>query len=416
MANKPQTVKGFRDFLPEQMTVRNRVITILRGVFEKYGFSELQTPALEYQEVLLGKYGEEAEKLMYLFEDSGKRKVGMKYDLTVPLARVAASYPDLPKPFKRYQIQPVWRAENTQKGRYREFYQCDVDTLGSSSPLADAEILAIINESLEALGFENYSININSRSVLFDLMNQSGLSEDKYLTTIQTIDKLDKKSEEEVQQELSDKGLTSEQIKNIFTAMDKAKPDAFLQQTMKYAKQMGVDDDRMYFSPSLARGLDYYTGPIFETVVTEPKIGSITGGGRYDNLLKSLGGPDEPAVGTTIGLDRIVDVITELELQSNIPATQTNVLVTYFNSDLFGKALDITNTFRQSGINTEILLDTDKPLEKQLKYADKKQIPYALIQGPEEIDQNKYVLKNLRNRTQETMTFEQVLATLLPNG
>jgi histidyl-tRNA synthetase len=398
------------------MAVRNRVINILRGVFEKYGFSELQTPALEYQEVLLGKYGEEAEKLMYLFEDSGQRKVGMKYDLTVPLARVMATHQDLPKPFKRYQIQPVWRAENTQKGRYREFYQCDVDTIGSNSPLADAEIFAVINDSLEALGFENYSININSREVLFSLMKQSGLPEEKYLTTIQSIDKLDKKSEDEVKEELSNKGLTREQIEHVFSAMKLAKPDDFLKETMDFARKFGVDDDRIYFSPSLARGLDYYTGPIFETVITEPKIGSITGGGRYDNLLKSIGGPDEPAVGTTIGMDRIVDVLTELDLQADISSTTTQVLVTIFNENTLNSAIDIANTFRDAGINTEILPDTTKSLDKQLKYADKKEIPYALIQGPEELAKNVYVLKDLRNRTQETMPFEQVLATLMPNS
>jgi len=409
--NKVQTLKGFRDYLPGQMAVRNRVIGIIRNVFEKYGFEELQTPAMEYQEVLLGKYGEEAEKLMYLFDDPGGRSVGLKYDLTVPLARVMATYPQLPKPFKRYQMQPVWRAEKPQKGRFREFYQCDVDTIGSSSPLADAEIIAVISESLENLGFEDFSININSRKVLFHIMESSGLPEDKYLTVIQSVDKLDKKPEEEIKQELRNKGINEQSIENLFSSMKSCQPDEYLQQVINLAKKYSVDD-RLYFQPSLARGLDYYTGPIFETVVTEPKIGSITGGGRYDNLLKQIGGPDEPAVGTTIGLDRIVEVITELEMNNDIPFSSTKVLATVFQPELLDDTIDLVNSLRKSGINTELYPDENSKIEKQLKYADKKGIPFAIIVGPEETERGKYVLKNLEERTQQELSFEELLATL----
>lgn len=415
MSNNVQTLKGFRDFLPEQMAVRARVVDILRGVFEKYGFAELQTPALEYQEVLLGKYGEEAEKLMYLFEDPGERKVGLKYDLTVPLARVMATYRDLPKPFKRYQIQPVWRAENTQKGRYRELYQCDIDIVGSSSPLADAEIVAVIAESLNTLGFEDFSININSRKVLFKLMEQSGLPEDNYFSVIQSIDKLDKRTEEEVKDELNKKGFSSEQINNIFNAMSKAQPDDYLNKVIEIANKLGVED-RLYFSPSLARGLDYYTGPIFETVVTEPKIGSITGGGRYDNLLKDIGGPNEPAVGTSFGLDRLVDVISELELKDNISYSNTQALVTIFQADMTGQSLELANSLRTANIKTELYPDENTKLDKQLKYADKKGIPFAVILGPEEINQNKFTVKDLKERTQRSVTFEELLETLTANS
>lgn len=413
--NKVQTLKGFRDYLPEQMAVRNRVINILRGIFEKYGFAELQTPALEYQEVLLGKYGEEAEKLMYLFQDPGGRDVGLKYDLTVPLARVVSTYPDLPRPFKRYQIQPVWRAENTQRGRYREFYQCDVDTVGSPSPLADAEILAVIADSLDALGFEDFSININSRKVLFKLMEDSQIPENMYLTAIQTIDKLDKKPEDVVKQELRNKGISEQSVEDIFTVMKNAKPDEYLEEVIKLANKLGVED-RLYFSPSLARGLDYYTGPIFETVVTEPKIGSITGGGRYDNLLKDLGGPDEPAVGTTVGLDRIVDVITELGLGENISLSQTQALVTIFSSDLLSSSIELAASLRAANISTELFPDENTKLEKQLKYADKKGIPFAIILGPEEVAQNKFVVKNLKVRSQESVNFEQLVESLSSSG
>lgn len=406
-----QTLKGFRDYLPEQMAVRTRVIEILRDVFEKYGFAELQTPALEFQEVLLGKYGEEAEKLMYLFEDPGKRKVGLKYDLTVPLARVMATYPDLPKPFKRYQIQPVWRAENTQRGRYREFYQCDIDIIGSSSPLADAEVIVVIADALDTLGFDDFSINVNSRKVLFKVMESAGIPEDKYLTVIQSIDKLDKKPEVEVKDELGDKGFNSEQINSVFNTLNKAQPDDYLKRVLELVNKLGVTQ-RVYFSPSLARGLDYYTGTIFETVLTEPKIGSITGGGRYDNLLKQIGGPDEPAVGTTIGLDRIVDVITELGLRKDIYYSPTTALVTIFDKDIFSFSVDITKALRGAGIKVELYPDQEAKLEKQLKYADRKGISFAIIVGPEELSKEIFTLKNLRERTQEELTFEQLLAVL----
>ena len=197
-----KTLKGFRDFLPEKMAIRQEVIRRLKNVFETYGFEELQTPALEYAEVLKGKYGEDAEKLMYLFKDQGDREVGLRYDLTVPFARVMASYQDLPKPFKRYQIQPAYRAENTQKGRYREFYQCDVDIVGSTSPLSDAEILGVINDALTSLEFPSFKIKVNSRQVLFTIIENAGIEKGLALSVIRSIDKLDKKSKEEVEQEL----------------------------------------------------------------------------------------------------------------------------------------------------------------------------------------------------------------------
>ncbi|HEX6976751.1 MAG TPA: histidine--tRNA ligase [Patescibacteria group bacterium] len=407
-----QTLKGFRDFLPSKMVVRNEAIRRLRIVFEKYGFEELITPAIESQGVLLGKYGEEAEKLMYLFEDQGKRKVGLRYDLTVPLARVAATYPDLPRPFKRYQIQPVWRAENTQKGRYREFYQCDIDTIGSTSPLADAEILAVIYESLGALGFPSFVIKINSRQVLFENLKKAGVKESMWLTTLSSIDKLDKKTKEEVEKELEKKGLMKDEIEKVFANFEKAVPDAFLASVMEYANQMGVKDTILKFDPYLSRGLDYYTGPIFESVVTEPKIGSLTGGGRYDKLLKTLGGPDLPATGTTIGLDRVCDVVEELDLWKDMKKTTTSVLVTVFSKELLSKSLEIATVLRQSGVNTEVYPEENTKLEKQLKYADKKNVSWVVIIGPNEIEENKVVLKNMSDNTQEILATDEVIKKL----
>jgi len=407
--SKLQPLKGFRDFLPEKMIIRNEAIRRLKSVFHKYGFEELQTPSVEYQEVLLGKYGEEAEKLIYLFKDPGGRDVGLRYDLTVPLARVAASNLNLTLPFKRFQIQPVWRAENTQKGRYREVYQCDVDTIGSSSPISDAEILAVVHDTLKILEFPEFTIRVNSRGVLFSSMEKAGLAKDKWLTTIQTIDKLDKKEKSEVEKELSEKGLDNEQISNIFIVLEDAEPDDYLKKVFEIVQSMKLDQDHIIFDPRLARGLDYYTGPIFETVVTEPKIGSITGGGRYDKLMKSLGGPDLPAVGTTIGLDRAVDVIEDLGLWKNIPSTNSQVLVTIFSPELENNSLSVTEKLREKGINTEVYLNTNVRLDKQLKYADKKGIKWLIVIGPEEVEKNTVILKNLETGHQEDIKLDDVV-------
>lgn len=403
-----QTLKGFRDFLPETMAIRNKVITTLKTVFESYGFAELQTPTLEYADALTGKYGEEAEKLMYLFQDPGKREVGLKYDLTIPLARVMGQYPDLPKPFKRYQIQPAFRAENTQKSRYREFYQCDIDTVGTTSPASDAEILAVISDCLTALKFTGFTIRLNSRQLLFDLIIKSRISSDKSLTVLHSIDKLDKKSREEVQSELEAKQITPLQIKDLFYYLEKAQPDTQLRKIMDLAKKMGAKNVK--FDPVLVRGLDYYTGAIFETMAEKPKIGSVTGGGRYDQLIKTLGGPDLPAVGTTIGLDRICDVISELNLWPDLPKSPTRLVVTVFSPELLNNSLSLSQSLRSQNINTELYPDLNIKLDKQLKYASAKGIPFVAILGPEEVEKNIVTLKNMQTGEQK-----QLSATQLPN-
>lgn len=396
-----QTLKGFRDFLPEKMAIRSRVINTFRKVFESYGFSELVTPTLEYAEVLTGKYGEEAERLMYLFKDQGGRDVGLKYDLTVPLARVMAQYPEIAKPFKRYQIQPAFRAENTQKGRYREFYQCDVDTVGTSSLYADAEILAVISDSLKALGFKDFTIRVNSRKILAQITDSA--------TVLQSLDKLDKKTETEVREELEGKGVKRPDIEEIFKKLASVVIDTDLQQVLDIAKKLGVENIK--FDPSLVRGLDYYTGTIFETIVTEPKIGSITGGGRYDNLIKSLGGPDLPAVGTTLGLDRICDVIEELNLWPDLKSP-TQVLVTVFSKELFNSSLEIAGELRKN-FNVDLYPDNAK-LDKQLKYAAAKNIPYVVILGPEEVAANLVKIKNMQTGEQKSLSIKECLQEIKP--
>ena len=399
-----QPLKGFRDFMPEKTIVRNKVIKILTDTFEKYGYEELVTPALEKQEVLLGKYGEEAEKLMYLFKDKGDRAVGLKYDLTVPLARVMSNNSNITLPFKRYQIQPVWRGDKPQKGRYREIYQCDIDIVGSKSPLADVEIVLIVNDALKALGFIDFEIRINSRQVLYDIMEVNSLPKEKWPTLIQTIDKLDKKDRSAISNELQEKGLSEETTTKLFNSLENAQPDKFLKEVLSILIKLEIEN--VVFTPTLSRGLDYYTGPIFETVIKEPKIGSITGGGRYDNLLKDLGGPDLPATGTSFGLDRICDVIEENNLW-DIKKTNTKVLVSVFSNELLELSLKSAKYLRGKGIKCEVYTDEDTPLKKQFNYANLKEIPWVVVLGPEEKEKEVLTLKNMASGEQQQLTLKE---------
>lgn len=398
--------KGFRDFLPQKMIIRDKVMSVFKEIFEKYGFDQIQTPAIEYEELLLGKYGEEAEKLIYRFSDRGKRKLGLRYDLTVPLARVISNYQEsLSFPFKRYQIQPVWRAEKPQRGRYREIFQCDIDIVGSSSPLADAEIISIIYEALNAIKINDFQIKINSRKVLFAVMEKVGIKKEKWLEVIRIIDKLDKKPKDKIIRELYQKGMKKEEIESLFTFLKKSKPDSFLEEVIGLASKMGVKN--LLFDPALSRGLDYYTGPIFETIVKKPKIGSVTGGGRYDNLLKNLTGKDYPATGSSIGLDRICDVIEEKKLLSD-KKTKTKVLVTVFSKDFLNNSLEILKILRKNNINSEVYLDPNTKLEKQIKYADKKGVQYVIFIGPEEVKNKIVTIKDLTKKEQRTFSFENI--------
>lgn len=394
---KAQTLKGFRDFLPVDARKRQYVIDALKKVFESYGFEPLETPTLEYEEVLAGKYGDEGEKLMYRFEDNGGRLVAMRYDQTVPLARVIAQYQnDLPMPFKRYQIQNVWRAENTQKGRYREFLQVDIDTVGTNSATSDAEIIAITKNSFEELGFKNYKILVNDRSFFGDLPPKA----------IIAIDKLKKVGAEKVKEELKEKGFDPE----VLTKLQNTAPSERLNLVIKIAEKMGVDKDKIVFEPTLARGLDYYTGTIIEVECPDYPTGSLGGGGRYDNLIGMFSGNQTPAVGFSFGFDRTIEAMDTLRLFP--PDLQkTRALVTIFNLDYANKSMEITNLLRSKNINTEIYLDANTKMEKQLKYADQKNIPYVVIVGPEEMGKKVVTLKNMKTREQKQLTLDQ-----LPNA
>lgn len=402
----PQTLKGFRDFLPSSARKRQYVITKLKAIFELYGFEPLETPTLEYEEILSGKYGEEGEKLMYRFEDNGKRRVAMRYDQTVPLARVVAQYQNqtenndqaLSLPFKRYQIQNVWRADKPQKGRYREFLQCDADIVGIHEGIADSEILAVVTKSIEALGFTQYKILINDRSVFENLPTEA----------IIIIDKLKKIGEENVIKELQEKGFSKEN----FDRVKNAKIPESLQKIIEQADILGVDCSKIEFSPTLARGLDYYTGLIFEIEIPTYPVGSVCGGGRYDNLLGLFTKNTIPAVGFAFGFDRIIEAMTESNLfPAHLQATAT-VLVTVFSSEYSDHSVKITKELRNAGIPTDLWMWDNAKIEKQLKYADQKHIPYVVIAGPEEISNQYVLLKNMKERKQEKVTLSEAIKRL----
>lgn len=408
MKNTPQTLKGFRDFLPRTMVVRNYVKDILVNVFETFGFQPLETPTLEYASTLLGKYGDEADKLIYAFKDQGDRQVGLRYDLTVPVSKVLSIYQNqISLPFKRYQIQPVYRAEKPQKGRYREVLQCDIDTFGPSSPLSDAEIIAVIYTVLQKLNFQKYSIRINSRTVLNQILSQSGV-ENNQNTVLQSLDKFQKIGTKGVKKELIAKGLPESLINQIFEYIKIAQPDNYLQQVFDRLPDFGIPQNAYQFDPTMVRGLDYYTGPIFETYVEKPKIGSVTGGGRYDDLVKTLGGPDIPAVGTTIGLDRIVDCIIDQNLLPDLSATKTKILIANFCTDTEKAVVNFVTDLRNQGVPA-VLYPTPDKLGKQIKYALTLGIPYLAIIGPDEAKNNAVVIKNLTKNEQKTISQAQAL-------
>ena len=391
-----RTLKGFRDFLPREAKKRQWLINTLVSVFESYGFEPLETPALEYAELLKGKYGEE-EKLIYEFETKGKDKVALRYDQTVPLSRVITQYQnDLVFPFKRYQIQNVWRGENPQKGRYREFIQCDADIIGSPSPIADAEILKLVLNIYKTLGL-SVIIKIN------DSENFKNLDK-KYVAAI---DKLEKIGESEVLSELTDKGLTEEVARKALSDLQIKPRTEKIKKVLLTLKQMGADMNSIAYEPTLARGLDYYTGIIFETVA-QGSSGSLCSGGRFDKLIGLFSGNDIPAVGFGLGFDRTIEVLEEQNLlpENNI---SSKVLVTIFNNDLKEKSLEVYKKLRDENISCEIYLDESAPLPKQLKYADKKGIPYVLIIGPKEVKENKVTIKNLKTGKQKTITKGEIL-------
>ena len=402
---EPRTLKGFRDFLPEEQISRQKMVDNIRKSYELFGFSPIETPTLEYADILTGKYGDEGDKLMYRFKDNGDRDVALRYDLTIPLARVVAQYGDIKKPFKRYQIANVFRADNPQKGRYREFCQCDADIVGSESINADAEILALTGFVLENLGVKNIEIRVNDRKFLDEYLNLEKISEDKKTFVLRIIDKLEKIGIEKVGEELEEIGVD----KKIVAAIGEKKLPigSNLEKIIALAKKINPKI-KIVFDFSLVRGLDYYTGTVFEARITDaPQFGSVAGGGRYDNLIGIFTNKKIPAVGISIGLDRLLAALQELKLVP-IEKTVTKVLVANFDEKLGAKYAEIVGVFRAAGINTETLYEVSD-LKKNLKYADDRAIPFVAIVGENEAKSGKVTLKNMKTGDQKEVSIEEAI-------
>lgn len=397
-------LKGFRDLLPADVRKKDFVINTIKKVFVSYGFEPIETPALEYASTLLGKSGSEAEKLIYKFEDRGKREIGLRYDLTVPLSRLVSSSPNLQIPLKRYQIQPVWRADKPQAGRFREFLQCDADIVGVKSIKADIEIIKMAIEALEKLGFKNFKIVINDRQILFETIKNQGFKEEEIFSVIRSLDKLEKFGEKGVEKELVKKGF-GKKTKNLLKVIKTTRTSENLNEILAYFKKAGLEN-KIEFSPTLARGLDYYTGMIFEIVSKDYSSGSLGSGGRYDNLVKNNQDRYLPAVGFSFGINRLIEALEKQGKKIN-NNDQTQVLVTVFDENYTEQSSLIASKLRDKKINTELYLENDK-LNKQLKYADKKGIPYVIIIGPDEDKNKTLTIKELSSGRQTSITADKI--------
>jgi len=413
---QPRTLRGFRDYLPEAMIPREQLIETARRVYRSYGFAPIDTPALEYLEILTGKGSDETDKQMYRFEDAGGREVGMRFDLTVPLARFAAQHiNELGTPFKRYHIATVWRGENTQRGRYREFMQCDFDTIGTTSVAADIETALVIHDLVRAIGFEKFTIAVNNRQVLTGLLEKCDLA-DQSVAILRALDKLAKIGREKVAAEMqATAGATTEQADSVLQLAEmEGDNDSVLQQVealvagsetgeqgvarlrelLAAVAAAGVPDARVRLDVAIARGLDYYTGTIFETTLDDlPGIGSICSGGRYDNLAELYTKQQLPGIGASLGLDRLLAAMEELGMIDKI-ATPALVFVAYFDKARLPDYLKLAANIRAAGVGVEVYPEAKK-LGKQLSYADKKGFRYAIVAGSREFDAGEVQLKEL---------------------
>jgi histidyl-tRNA synthetase len=424
MSTKPPG--GTRDFLPEEIRRREYVIRIVRDVYERYGFEPLETPAFENIETLIGKYGDEGNKLIFKIlkrgehEASGEADLALRYDLTVPLARVVAQYQnELPKFFKRYQIQPVWRADRPARGRFREFYQCDIDAIGSTSLVVEVDLLAAVSEVLGRLGFDDFVVRLNHRRLLTALLDLNGVPESQHGAALISIDKLGKVQADVVIAELAARGMSSAAAARLLEAFT-GHGDTFgrLQSVLGEHEQgaSALTDlgaivqfaegtpaaGRIRVDPSLARGLSYYTGTIMEIAVPD-LAGSLGGGGRYDNLIGMFLGRDVPACGFSLGLERIIVVMTE---RSMFPATVAgggvDVLVTIWSDQARGDALRLAAELRRAGLRVDVYPESDK-LGKQVKYAASRNVSFVAILGDDERARGEVAVKDLRTGDQQSV-------------
>lgn len=430
---KPQLLKGFRDFFAEDIQIRQFVINTFKRVFEKYGYEPLETPALEYADIFEKEAGEEAAKLFYKFKDEGGRNIMLKYEVMIAMCRaVAENINTIVFPYKRYQIQPVWRAEKPQKGRYREFTQCDADTIGSDSVLCDAEFIQMGIEALKELGFDKFMANISNRKFLNGIILYSGASNEQFIPICLSIDKLPKIGRDAVKKELLEKRKIPESVANkildivtkkgsieeLFSSFKKQLKDVpvavegltELEQIFNYLRLVDLPKENYKFAPYIARGLAYYTGPIWEFEILDGNVGSIAGCGRYDNTIGRFVGRRMPATGGSFGIDRIVEVIKDRKMfQSS--KTPIRVLVSLFDQSLLQDTLRVTNELRKNNIPTMLYPEATK-LDKQLKYADRKKIPYVVIVGPEEIKKKIVKLKDMKTGEQLELNQENLILKL----
>ncbi len=427
----PRTPKGFRDFLPETMLRRNYVLDSITEEFHRFGFEPIGTPILELQETLFGKYGEDAEQLIFSAQHgrSTREPLAMRYDLTVPLARLVGQYENqLNFPFKRYHIAPVFRGERPQRGRYREFWQCDADIVGVPGMSADAEIISLTQRILSRLGFPQFLIKINHRKVLAAIGEFSGLPQAQLPDLYRSVDKFDKIGAEGVGRELTERGIAADAVSRMLDLIQAKEQGAGSLDLIADAigdKDNGVDELRELaallaetnvpsacydFDFTMARGLGYYTGPIFETVISQPNLGSITGGGRYDNLIGLFRRQSLPTTGVSFGIERIIDLMDELKLYPDcVGGTLIEVLVTVFNQDTRGASMRIADRLRQAGVNTELYLPARK-LSRQFQYADKKRIPVVAIAGPDELESGVIKLRRLADGKETTAPLTDAVA------
>ncbi len=419
---QPRTLKGFRDYLPETMIPRERLIDTAKRIYRSYGFSPIDTPALEYWEILKGKGSEETDRQTYRFQDHGGRDVGMRFDLTVPLARFAAQHiGELGTPFKRYHIATVWRGENTQRGRYREFMQCDFDTIGTRSVAADIETGLVIHDLMQTIGFSGFTIRINNRTVLNGLLEKLDLR-DKSSAILRALDKLAKIGPQKVADEMvAVAGATPEQAGQVLHLAELSGPNdqilsqlgslvagsqigeegvERLAQIFSGARAAGVAEQRIVLDVSIARGLDYYTGAIFETFLDDlPAIGSVCSGGRYDNLAGLYTKQDLPGIGASLGLDRLLAAMEELGMVEKV-RTPAEALVVFFDRERLDDYLRLACQVRAAGVGVEVYPDPKK-LKQQLRYADQRGFRVALIAGDREFEANTCQVKNLQTGESE---------------
>lgn len=433
--SKPSIPKGTRDFGPAEMARRNYIFDTIRSVFRKYGFLPIETPAMEKLETLTGKYGEEGDRLIFkilargeklskAIESGGKlAEEALRYDLTVPFARFVVQHQnDITFPFKRYQIQPVWRADRPQKGRYREFFQCDVDVIGSDSLLNEVELVQLIDEVFDALGIE-VTLKLNNRKILLGIAEAVGAG-DHFMDMTMAIDKLDKIGREKVEAEMVERGISSDAVGNLGPLLD-GKSDLDALQDLIGGTEigaMGIEEMRfvlnqaqgskinVVFDPTLARGLNYYTGTIFECV-TEGFGGSILGGGRYDDLTGIFGLPNVSGVGVSFGADRIYDVMLDKGLYPKEAAVSTRVMFVNFGTDTIEFCMRAVKELRAAGIASEVYPDEVK-MAKQMKYANDKQIPYTVMVGSRELEAGVMTVKDMNSGDQRELDMAGLLATL----